>query len=231
MATTPGSTQALARAPRAAAAPPAAPRSQGGRPTRAAAAELERRILDEAAALFAAQGYAATSMEQVAEVCKAGKDTIYRRYASKGALFTAVMARFRAAVVDELGACLSAGGAPAERLRRYARALLDVNLRPQLLALNRVALAEAIPSKGVQPTPSADDPFMRQLAALVGEAQDAGALRPGDALFIAEQLLYATSIRPLVTTMLGEAAFSTAARQDAYFEQAWTLFLHGAAAA
>lgn len=60
-------------------------KAPGGRPTREAAAQLERRILAVAAELFAAQGYAATSMEQVAEICKAGKDTLYRRYASKAA--------------------------------------------------------------------------------------------------------------------------------------------------
>ena len=212
--------------------PPAAStgkKAQGGRPTKEAAAQLERRILDVAAGLFAAQGYAATSMEQVADVCQAGKDTIYRRYASKSALFTAMMERFRGEIVGELEACMAADGPPEERLRRYARALLGVNLRPQLVALNRVTLGEAVPSKGVQPTAAAEDPFMRRLAGLVEAAQAADTLRAGDALFIAEQLLYATSIKPLVATMLGEARFADAAEQQAYFDKAWGLFMQGAA--
>lgn len=208
---------------------PARKKAQGGRPTKEATAQLERRILDVAATLFAAQGYAATSMEQVAEACQAGKDTIYRRYASKSALFTAMMERFRGEIVDELEACMAADGPPEERLRRYARALLGVNLRPQLVALNRVTLGEAVPAKGVQPTPSTEDPFMRRLAGLVEAAQAANALRAGDALFIAEQLLYATSIKPLVATMLGEARFVETAQQQAYFDRAWGLFMQGAA--
>ena len=218
--------------PTAAPQPQAAPprkKAQGGRPTKEAAAQLERRILDVAAGLFAAQGYAATSMEQVADACQAGKDTIYRRYASKSALFTAMMERFRGEIVAELEACMAADGPPEERLRRYARALLGVNLRPQLVALNRVALGDAVPAKGVTPTPTAEDPFMRRLAGLVEAAQAARALHAGDALFIAEQLLYATSIKPLVATMLGETRFAGAAEQEAYFEQAWALFMRGAA--
>ncbi|CAB3913540.1 hypothetical protein LMG26846_05146 [Achromobacter insuavis] len=204
-------------------------KAPGGRPTREAAAQLERRILAVAAELFAAQGYAATSMEQVAEICKAGKDTLYRRYASKAALFGALMDTFRGAIVEELNACMAEAGAPEQRLRRYARALLDINLRPQLVALNRVALGEALPAKGVQPTPGADDPFLRRLADMVTEAQAAGTLGGGDAAFIAEQLLYATSIKPLVATMLGETRFADPAAQQDYFDRAWDLFMRGAA--
>jgi len=216
------------RRPSAASPKTPARKAAGGRPTREAAALLERRILDVAAGLFADQGYAATSMEQVAEACQAGKDTLYRRYASKGALFSAILERFRVDIIDELDACMAADGAPRERLRRYARALLDVNLRPQLVALNRVTLGEAVPARGVQPTPVADDPFLRQMAALVEAAQAAGALAAGDALFIAEQLLYATSIKPLVATMLGQTGFADPAAQQAYFDRAWDLFMQGA---
>lgn len=219
--------------PRPIAARPAAStgkKAQGGRPTKAAAAQLEQRILDVAAALFAAQGYAATSMEQVADACQAGKDTIYRRYASKSALFTAMMERFRSEIVDELEACMAADGTPEERLRRYARALLGVNLRPQLVALNRVTLGEAVPAKGVQPTPATEDPFMRRLAGLVDAAQAAGVLAGNEAFFVAEQLLYATAIKPLVATMLGDTRYASAAEQQAYFDKAWRLFMQGAAA-
>lgn len=208
---------------------PVTRKAQGGRPTKEAAARLEGRILDVAAELFASQGYGATSMEQVAELCKAGKDTIYRRYASKGALFTAMMERFRIEIVDELEACTVAHGPPLERLRHYARTLLGINLRPQLVALNRVALGEAVPSKGVQPTATVQDPFMRRLAALVQEAQAASALDGDDAFFVAEQLLYATSIKPLVATMLGETHFADPADQQIYFDRAWQLFMKGAA--
>lgn len=212
-----------------AASPGARPR--GGRPTKRAAEELGRRILDTAARLFSSQGFAATTMEQVAAECGAGKDTIYRRYPSKAVLFTALMDQLRARVVDEIDGAMGADGAPMERLRSYARKLLSINMRPELLALNRVALAEAVPAGGVRTPAPAEDPFMVRFAALVGDAQSEGLLRPGDPLFIADQLLYATSIKPMISAMLGNSEFAGVEEQDSYFEQAWHLALTGIATA
>ncbi len=205
------------------------PRSgRGGRPTRAAAEALDRRILDVAASLFASQGFAATSMEQIASECHAGKDTIYRRYPSKASLFSTLMETLRTRIVSELDAHMESAGAPADRLRRYARSLLEINLRPDLIALRRVALSEAIPIGGVQPTPVAQDPFMSRFAVLVKEAQADGVTMKGDPLFIAEQLLYATSVLPANAAMLGEDRFADPAEQNRYFNRAWDLFFSGA---
>ncbi|NKW81821.1 TetR/AcrR family transcriptional regulator [Ochrobactrum pecoris] len=202
-------------------------RSKGGRPSRQALEELNRRILDTATGLFASQGFAATSMEQVALACNAGKDTIYRRYPSKAALFAALMQGLQSQVLDELDALMAREGTSLERLRLYARALLAINLRPQMVALNRVALGEAVGLGGVQPTPVAQDPIMARFASLIVEAQVDHLIAKGDPLFIAEQLLYATSIKPLISTMLGEGRFSDTAEEERYFDQAWQLFMQG----
>ncbi|TNJ43301.1 TetR/AcrR family transcriptional regulator [Phaeobacter sp. B1627] len=207
------------------------PKPRGGRPTKEAVLALERRILDVAARLFGAQGFAATTMEQVASDCQAGKDTLYRRYPSKTALFEALISRARREVLPELERIAAAPGTPLQVLRGYARALLAVNMRPELAALNRVALSEAVPMGGVRETPAAEDQIMVMFAALVAAAQDDGALSAGDPLEIAEQLLYATSIKPLLSVMMGQQTFLDSAAQDAYFEMAWTLALRGAAAA
>ncbi len=208
---------------------PVATKSRGGRPSKQEVEVLNRRILDTAAGLFAAQGFAATSMEQVAAACQAGKDTIYRRYPSKAALFTALMDGLLSQVMGELDTLLQASGTPVERLQRCARALLAINLRPQMVALNRVALGEAVIAGGVRPTPSEQDPVMKLLTNLVAQAQADGVLAGEDAFFVAEQLLYATSIKPLISTMLGEGRFADSADESRYFDQAWRLFLQGAA--
>lgn len=209
------------------AATPAQPR--GGRPTKKAAEELGQRILATAARLFSTQGFAATTMEQVATACGAGKDTIYRRYPSKAALFTALMDQLRASVVAEIDAALDPESVPLDRLKSYARRLLAINLRPEILALNRVALAEAVPSGGVQAPAGEDDPFMVRFAHLVAAAQAGGQLAAGDPFFIADQLLYATSIKPMIRAMLGDDRFVELGVQDSYFEQAWSLVLAGVA--
>ncbi|SFU22924.1 TetR/AcrR family transcriptional regulator [Mesorhizobium sp. YR577] len=209
--------------------PPNAERTKGGRPSKQAVKELNRRILDTAAGLFASQGFAATSMEQVAAACGAGKDTIYRRYPSKTALFKALMDGLQSQVLGELDEIMSAGGTSSQRLRRFARTLLSINLRPQMIALNRVTLGEAVAFGGVQPTPATQDPIMIRFTVLVKQAQADGAVVIGDPLFLAEQLLYATSIKPLISTMLGECRFSDLAEEARYFDQALELFLQGAA--
>lgn len=204
-------------------------RPRGGRPTKQAAEELGQLILDTAARLFSEQGFAATTMEQVAGACGAGKDTIYRRYPSKAALFTALMDQLRARVVAEMEAAMSGDGEPLERLRAYARKMLAINLRPELMALNRVALAEAVPAGGVHAPAAGDDPLMIRFASLVREAQAKGQIAAGDPLFIAEQILYATSIKPMIRTMLGDPHFADLDRQERYFMQAWDIALSGLA--
>ena len=211
----------------AATAGAARPRPRGGRPTKRAAEELGQFILDTAARLFSEQGFAATTMEQVAAACGAGKDTLYRRYPSKAALFTALMDQLRVRVVAEIDAAMAADGDPLERLRAYAWQLLTINLRPELMALNRVALAEAVPAGAVRPPAMSDDPLMIRFAALVRGAQAAGLLAKGDPLFLADQLLYATSIKPMIRSMLGDPQFADTAAQESYFAQAWDLALSG----
>ncbi|WP_323688224.1 MULTISPECIES: helix-turn-helix domain-containing protein [unclassified Rhizobium] len=58
-----------------------------GRPLKAEQNAAAERIIDAATTLFATRGFAGTSMEQVASQCGAGKDTVYRRFPSKVALF------------------------------------------------------------------------------------------------------------------------------------------------
>ena len=207
---------------------PQAGKSKGGRPSRDALDALNRRILDTAAGLFASQGFASTTMKQVASACGAGKDTIYRRYPSKAALFTALMDGLQAQVISELDSLMEVNASSAERLKRFARALLSINLRPQMIALNRAALGEAVAFGGVEPKPASESPVMSRFARLVAEAQSGGVVADGDPLFVAEQLLYATSIKPLISTMLGESRLSDPAEQERYFNRAWQLFLDGA---
>src|SRR5258706_8731888 len=70
-----------------------------GRPPRELAGEVETRILDAAHRVFVERGLAGASMEEIAEVARAGKPTIYARFPNKKALFTAVVMRNVAANV------------------------------------------------------------------------------------------------------------------------------------
>ena len=143
-------------------------------------------------------------------------------------LFATLIEEFRNRIITELDAYTEEDSTPEVRLRRYAKSLLSINMRPQLIALNRVALSEAVAAGAVKPIPTAEDPFMSRFAKLVKEAQVEGVVMEGDALFFAEQLLYATSMNPLISTMLGESRFADPVEQQRYFDQAWKLFMNGA---
>ena len=66
---------------------------RSGRPPRELAGEVEERILDAAAKVFLERGFEGASVDEIADVARAGKPTIYARFPGKEALFAAVMAR------------------------------------------------------------------------------------------------------------------------------------------
>ncbi len=217
-------------------------RARVGRPPKLDAAETSNRIIDAAARLFAAQGFAATSIEQVASACSAGKDTIYRRFPSKTALFQAVVARERTRTLDRLEQEIGSAGGEGDalaRLRRVARWFLTVNLDPDMVAFKRIALSEAIvfgeerqqPSGSGQGTAQGtedDDPITGRLVALITEAQGAGLLEVGDPGVIAAHLLHSIVFGPSNEAMMGRATYAEETARDRFFDQAWTLFLNGA---
>src|SRR5262249_8784438 len=67
--------------------------SKGGRPPLERAGEVEERILDAAQEVFLRRGFESASLDEIAQTARAGKPTIYARYANKESLFEAVMAR------------------------------------------------------------------------------------------------------------------------------------------
>lgn len=191
------------------------------------------RIIDAAAGLFAAQGFAATSMEQVASACQAGKDTIYRRFPSKLALFGAVLEHAHMRWVVELGRFterLPKDGDALERLKRVARWFLEVNLDPELIAFKRISITESFVFAGKVQPGAQDDPFMELLMSYVEAAQAAGQIAAGDRWFIATQLVHSVVSLPLNETLVGSTAYAGKSARDRHFKKAWELFLSGAAA-
>ncbi len=100
-----------------------------------------RAVMDAAMTLFLAQGYGATSMEQVARTANVSKATLYAYFESKDQLFAIIVserktlfydAAFETEVTD-LHAALTAIG----------QTFLRFMLREQTLAIYRVAVAES----------------------------------------------------------------------------------------
>ena len=78
------------------------------------------RILREARALFTAQGYAAVSMQQIADAAAVNKATLYHHFRDKEDLFVAVMAEEFARTTAGVAAAIAEGGTLRDQLRRVA---------------------------------------------------------------------------------------------------------------
>jgi|SRR5215467_1236634 len=123
---------------------PAAKRAvRFGRPPKELAGAVEERILDAARKVFLERGFDGASIEEIAEVARSGKPTIYARFPGKEALFNAVVMQRVAANVAGVLASAPTGGTIEQRFRSVAVAILQWIMRSDSVGLMRIAIAEA----------------------------------------------------------------------------------------
>src|SRR5690348_4450384 len=95
---------------------------------RADAARNRRRVLDAAAALFAARGVDAVSMDDVVAAAGVGKGTLYRRFGDKSGLAAAVLdekeRELQTAILSGPPP-LGPGAEPGRRLRAFIAAYVE----------------------------------------------------------------------------------------------------------
>lgn len=190
---------------------------------------IRDRILDAAAKCFASQGFAGASAEQVILECGIGKDTFYRRFGSKLALFEAVVLRERQRT-NALFEAFSADrqGSAIDRLTEAARWLLDVNLAPEMIALKRIAFSEArLFGQTLKDAPS---PIVAHLVGLVVELQSEGRFGSADPADIVGFIINALVVGPMNAAMLADSPLYDAAWRAAYFERTWPRIVKGLAA-
>lgn len=84
------------------------------------------RILREARALFTAQGFAAVSMQQIADAAAVNKATLYHHFRDKEDLFVSVMAAEFSRTASGLAAVIAEPGPVRHRLQRVARHMFAV---------------------------------------------------------------------------------------------------------
>lgn len=205
------------------------PHRRIGRPDQQASEELVRHIVDTAARLFIDQGYAATSIEQIAAAAGSGKQTIYRRFGSKTGIFHEVINRSTRRLVEVAEAAESTHEDPVTALKESCRLMLDFMLQPDMVSLHRILVAEALrfPELGeyvleicMRPL---DDLLKRQLAA-AGQARRIQVKDIDRAMALMSGLLTGW---PVQRALLGRQAFKAQAEHDAYFQDAWALFARG----
>ena len=114
-----------------------------GRPPQALAGAVEERILDAAKKVFLERGFEGASIDEIADVARAGKPTIYARFPGKEALFAAVMARKVREHTSAFESIEPTGATVEERLASIATAILHKVLALETIELCRASVAEA----------------------------------------------------------------------------------------
>lgn len=105
-----------------------------------------RAILDAAARLFLQNGYLGTNMDQVAQQAEVSKQTVYKQFASKEALFIAIVKSMTSDAGNRVHSerqSLDHVGDIGDYLRAYAERQLLVVLTPRLMQLRRLVIGEA----------------------------------------------------------------------------------------
>ncbi|MFN5714680.1 MAG: TetR/AcrR family transcriptional regulator [Bradyrhizobium sp.] len=124
--------------------PAAGPGEVGaGRPPKELAGEVDARILDAARGVFLQRGFEGASIDEIAEVARSGKRTIYARFRDKRALFTEVVTRDILSRIAEFKADPPVGVTIEERLTSVASTLLHWGFDADRIGLMRLAIAEA----------------------------------------------------------------------------------------
>jgi AcrR family transcriptional regulator len=200
-----------------------------GRPDQQASEELVRHIVDTATRLFVGQGYAATSIEQIAAAAGSGKQTIYRRFTSKEGLFTEVINEQGRRLFEVAEASGATGSDPTGALKEACRQLFDFVLAPDTVQLHRILVAEVVrfPELGEQLLSNCLGPFKAMLKRLLQAAMDAGRIRNVDPDFAHALLTSLLTGFPIQRALLGREPFASPDERDAYFEEGWALFIRG----
>jgi TetR/AcrR family transcriptional regulator, mexJK operon transcriptional repressor len=124
-------------------------KSRGGRLTRNAVLERDRRLLDNATELFLERGFDATSIDAVADAARVSKPTVYAQYGDKRGLFKAVLKReidrwlapLAMAVEIQLGT--GSKSSPGRQLFELGKQMIAFSTRPHAGATGRILASQA----------------------------------------------------------------------------------------
>ena len=143
--------------------------------------------------MFLANGFGATSIEQVAKRARISKRTLYHRYQDKAALFGAVLHRIVERMRPAGGIPIVEGADLATNLRRLAELMLRSALRPEAIAVHRLIVGESgrFPRLvAVVNKDSAAEEGVALIAGLLERAAREGRYKVADPDFAARQFLY-----------------------------------------
>ncbi|SDB23205.1 TetR/AcrR family transcriptional regulator [Belnapia rosea] len=192
--------------------------------------EAERRVasIQAAEAIFLAQGYAATSMDDIAQAVGMSKKTLYQLFASKEALFDAVVERFCAP--------MQAAAEPAKPGDRQALVLMLEDAAHHILSSRSVSLCRVIAPE-LKRAPELAKAIERNRSGKVtavqrwlAEQAEAGWIHVADAEEAAGMLIGMIIGEPHILMLLDQRPPPDSEEIAARVRRAVTLFLDGAIA-
>lgn len=147
----------------------------------------QRRILDAALSVFAAEGYSGTSMDAIAAKAAVSKPTLYQYFGTKEQLFTEIMLAERNTM---LLAFDHPGTDMVSELHSFAWHYADTVMRPEFLSLARLIIGEAqrFPEIGRAYQAAGPDRVLAGMITYLTRQRDAGKLSFDDAELAAEDL-------------------------------------------
>jgi TetR/AcrR family transcriptional regulator, mexJK operon transcriptional repressor len=195
-----------------------------------------RLIVEAAAATFLANGYAGTSMDDIAATAAVSKQTVYKHFADKKQLFADVVLATTdqvTAMVRMVSAALEDATRLEEGLSELARSLLTTLMQPEMLRLRRLVIttADQFPDIG---TTWYQQGFGRVLAALASRFADLagrGLLQADDPLLAAHHFVGLLLWIPVNRAMFTGDHTSSKADLESYADAAASTFLRAYAAA
>jgi AcrR family transcriptional regulator len=149
-----------------------------GRPPKELAGEVDARILDAARKIFLERGFEGASIDEIAEVARSGKPTIYARLGDKRVLFTEVVTRYILSRITEFKMEMLTGETIEERFTNAAITLLHWGIDSDRIGLMRLAAAEAprFPDLAAQVSRTARDLSTELGVRLLAELTQSGEL-------------------------------------------------------
>jgi TetR/AcrR family transcriptional repressor of mexJK operon len=191
-------------------------------------------ILDAAEKIFLREGYLGTSMDEVATRSRVSKQTVYKHFGSKEALFVELVTSMTSRAADAVDVNISAedaeDGEDAVRtyLRTYALTQLTVVLTPRLMQLRRLVIGEVarFPDLARVLYESGPERAISQLAATFERLAERRLLTLDDPALAASHFNWLVMAEPVNRAMLlGDDSIPSRPELSRHAEQSVAVFL------
>lgn len=187
-------------------------------------------ILRAAEELFLGHGYLGANMDDIAAASGVSKQTVYKHFGSKEALFVELVSSMTTTAGDEVTAHVTTADdvGLAEYLADYAERQLAVVLRPRILQLRRLVIGEVARFPDLARTLAAAGPqrAIAGLAETIARRAERGELAVEDPVVAAATFNWLVMGAPLNDAMLlGDDAIPAPAAQRRHAAEAVRVFL------